>query len=112
MKKALLYIRVSTSRQDQEGYSIPMQRDRLISFCKAKGWLVTGVYIDPGFSGSTLDRPGMTALIDAVNEKKGDVVLVYKLDRLSRSQRDVLYLLEDVFETKAMPCGSKTSSSK
>lgn len=102
MKKALLYIRVSTSRQDQEGYSIPMQKDRLISFCKAKGWAVVGVFVDPGFSGASLDRPGMDALIDAVNEGKGDVVLVYKLDRLSRSQRDVLYLLEDVFEPQGV----------
>lgn len=102
MKKALIYIRVSTSKQDREGYSIPMQKERLISFCKAKGWLVVGVYVDPGFSGSSLDRPGMQGLIEAVNEKKGDVVLVYKLDRLSRSQRDVLYVLEDIFEPKGV----------
>lgn len=98
MKRALLYIRVSTSRQDREGNSIPMQRERLIAFCKAKGWIVGGVYVDPGYSGASIDRPGLNSLISAVEEKKGDVVLVYKLDRLSRSQRDVLYLLEDVFE--------------
>ena len=61
-----------------------------------------GIFIDPGYSGSTLDRPGMVSLIEAVKAKKGDVVLVYKLDRLSRSQRDVLYLLEDVFEPKGV----------
>ena len=98
MKRALLYIRVSTTRQDLEGYSVPMQKERMIAFCKAKGWVVAGVYIDPGFSGASLDRPGMASLIEAVKEKKGDVVLVYKLDRLSRSQRDVLYLLEDIIE--------------
>lgn len=99
MKRALLYIRVSTSKQD-EGYSIPMQRERLVSYCKAMGWAVAGVFIDPGFSGSTLDRPGMNALLDAVNDGKGDIVLVYKLDRLSRSQRDVLYVLEDILEPR------------
>lgn len=102
MKRALLYIRVSTSKQDQDGFSIPMQRSRLVSYCRAMGWAVAGVFVDPGFSGSTLDRPGMTALIDAVNEGKGDVVLVYKLDRLSRSQRDVLYMLEDVLEPRGV----------
>lgn len=102
MKRALLYIRVSTSKQDQDGFSIPMQRSRLVSYCKAMGWAVAGVYVDPGFSGSTLERPGMTALIDAVNDGKGDVVLVYKLDRLSRSQRDVLYMLEDVLEPRGV----------
>ena len=98
MKRALLYIRVSTSRQDLEGYSIPMQKSRLVSYCQAKGWVVVGIYIDPGHSGATLERPGLESLVNAVNDGKGDVVLVYKLDRLSRSQRDVLYLLEDVFE--------------
>lgn len=98
MRKALLYIRVSTSKQDQEGHSIPMQKSRLVAFCKAKGWVVAGVYVDPGFSGATLDRPGMNALISAVRAKKGDVVLVYKLDRLSRSQRDILEVLEDILE--------------
>ena len=102
MKKVLLYVRVSTSKQDQDGYSIPMQKERMIAYCKSRGWLIVGVYVDPGYSGASLERPGMTALIEAVRENKGDVVLVYKLDRLSRSQRDVLYLLEDIFEPKGV----------
>ena len=97
MKKIAIYIRVSTARQDQEGYSIPLQKERLIAYCKAKGWVVAGVFIDPGHSGSSIDRPGMAKLIEAVEAGKFDAVLVYKLDRLSRSQKDTLYLIEDVF---------------
>lgn len=97
MKKVAIYIRVSTARQDQEGYSIPLQKERLIAFCKAKGWVVAGIFVDPGHSGSSLERPGMERLIDGVEAGKFDVVLVYKLDRLSRSQKDTLYLIEDVF---------------
>ena len=97
MKKVAIYVRVSTARQDQEGYSIPLQKERLIAYCKAKGWAVAGVYVDPGHSGSSLDRPGITALMEGVAAGKFDVVLVYKLDRLSRSQKDTLYLIEDVF---------------
>ena len=97
MKRVAIYIRVSTARQDQEGYSIPMQKDRLIAFCRAKGWVVSGMFIDPGHSGATLERPGMTALCEGVKAGKYDVVLVYKLDRLSRSQKDTLFLIEDVF---------------
>lgn len=97
MKKVAIYIRVSTARQDQEGYSIPLQKERLIAYCKAKGWAVAGVFVDPGHSGSSLDRPGMLSLMDGVKEGRFDVVLVYKLDRLSRSQKDTLYLIEDVF---------------
>lgn len=97
MKKVAIYIRVSTARQDLEGYSIPLQKERLIAYCKAKGWAVAGVFVDPGHSGSSLDRPGITQLIDGVEAGRFDVVLVYKLDRLSRSQKDTLYLIEDVF---------------
>lgn len=97
MKKVAIYIRVSTARQDQEGYSIPLQKERLIAYCKAKGWVVAGIFVDPGHSGSSLERPGMERLIAGVEAGKFDVVLVYKLDRLSRSQKDTLYLIEDVF---------------
>ena len=97
MKRVAIYVRVSTARQDQEGYSIPLQKERLIAYCKAKGWIVSGIFTDPGHSGSTLDRPGMVSLIAAINDGKFDAVLVYKLDRLSRSQKDTLYLIEDVF---------------
>lgn len=97
MKKVAIYIRVSTRRQDQEGHSIPMQKERLIAFCKAKGWVVAGVFMDPGHSGSSLERPGIIALEEGVKAGKYDIVLVYKLDRLSRSQKDTLFLIEDIF---------------
>lgn len=97
MKKVAIYVRVSTARQDQEGYSIPLQKERLFAFCKAKGWVVAGLFVDPGHSGSSLDRPGITKLVEGVEAGKFDVVLVYKLDRLSRSQKDTLFLIEDVF---------------
>lgn len=97
MKRVAIYIRVSTAKQDLEGFSIPMQKERLIAYCKAKGWVIAGVFVDPGHSGSSLDRPGMTALIEAVEAGKYDIVLVYKLDRLSRSQKDTLFLIEDIF---------------
>lgn len=97
MKKVAIYIRVSTARQDQEGYSIPLQKERLIAYCKAKGWVVAGLFVDPGHSGSSLERPGIIKLIDGVKAGKFDIVLVYKLDRLSRSQKDTLTLIEDIF---------------
>lgn len=93
--RVVLYIRVSTQEQAQEGYSIEEQKRRLIAYCKARGWVVVEILVDPGFSGSNLERPAMQALI--ANIKDYDMVLVYKLDRLSRSQKDTLYLIEEVF---------------
>lgn len=97
MQRVALYIRVSTQEQADEGYSIGAQTDRLTAYCKARDWLVFDTYIDPGFSGSNTDRPALKKLIHDVKKKKIDIVLVYKLDRLSRSQKDTLLLIEDVF---------------
>ena len=92
-----IYIRVSTLEQAEGGYSISEQTDRLKLFCEAKGWTVANVYTDPGYTGSNTDRPALTRLIDDVKNNRLEMVLVYKLDRLSRSQKDTLYLIEDVF---------------
>lgn len=91
------YIRVSTQEQALEGYSIDAQKERLTSYCKAKGWTLSHEYVDGGFSGSNLDRPQMQRMIADISNGLFDGVLVYKLDRLSRSQKDTLYLIEDVF---------------
>lgn len=95
MKKVGIYIRVSTQEQANEGYSIPAQRDKLISYCKAKEWMIFDIYIDDGYTGTDTNRPGLQKLLE--NIKNIDTVLVYKLDRLSRSQKDVLYLAEEKF---------------
>lgn len=92
-----LYTRVSTTEQAEEGYSIKEQEARLRSYCSAKGWTIAGIYSDPGFSGSNTDRPALKDLVEDARNKKIDAVLVYKLDRLSRSQKDTLELIEDVF---------------
>lgn len=97
IRRVILYLRVSTEAQFEDGYSIAEQKERLLAYCKAHGWIVVAIYVDPGHSGSNLKRPGITALMEAVEKKTADAVLVYKLDRLSRSQKDTLYLIEDVF---------------
>lgn len=100
MKKKIvvaIYIRVSTQEQANEGYSIGEQKERLEKYTEAHDWIIYKVYTDPGFSGGSTDRPGLQQLIKDVKNKKVDKVLVYKLDRLSRSQKDTLYLIEDIF---------------
>ena len=92
-----LYIRVSTTEQAEEGYSVGEQEARLRSYCSAMGFTVNAVHIDPGYSGATLDRPGINQVIKDVQGGCVKKVIVWKLDRLSRSQKDTLVLLEDVF---------------
>lgn len=89
-----IYVRVSTAEQ-VEGYSIGEQIERLSKYAEAHGWTIAKVYNDAGFSGGNLNRPALQDLIHDIDSLDG--VLVYKLDRLSRSQKDTLYLIEDVF---------------
>jgi len=98
---AMLYIRVSTDRQAEEGYSIDIQKERLSGYVKSMFGDTKNVevdyFIDDGYSGGNLDRPEMQRLIQEIKDGQGTHVIVYKLDRLSRSQKDTLYLIEDVF---------------
>ncbi|TLQ05434.1 recombinase family protein [Pediococcus stilesii] len=92
-----IYVRVSTTNQVEDGYSISEQTDKLRKFCDVKDWNVYKVYTDGGFSGSNIKRPGIELLIDDVKNHNINTVLVYKLDRLSRSQKDTLFMIEDIF---------------
>ena len=92
-----LYIRVSTMEQAMEGYSVVEQENRLKRYCEAMGFRIHKVHIDAGFSGASLDRPAIQEVIRDVQGRLVKKVIVWKLDRLSRSQKDTLIMLEDVF---------------
>lgn len=94
--RAGLYARVSTDIQ-MEGYSIEAQKEFLVSYAKAKEFDEYEFYVDGGYSGKNLDRPEIQRLIKDVCENKIDAVIVFKLDRISRSQKDTLYLIEEIF---------------
>lgn len=96
-KRVFLYVRVSTQEQAKEGYSIDEQIERLRDYCKAMGWIIVKIYTDAGYSGASTDRPALQDMIEDIEAGKGDSVVVYKLDRLSRSQKDTLSLIEDSF---------------
>lgn len=90
-----LYLRVSTDEQAREGYSIAAQRERLLSFCRAQGWEVAGIYADEGHSGASLDRPALTRLREDVRAGRVNVVLVWKVDRLSRRVSHLAQLVDE-----------------
>lgn len=96
-RKVAIYVRVSTTNQAEEGYSIDGQLDSLTKYCEAMGWSVYQKYIDAGFSGGKLERPDILKLIKDAKRGVFDTVLVYKLDRLSRNVQDTLYLVKEVF---------------
>ena len=92
-----IYVRVSTKEQALEGYSISEQTDRLQKFCDAHGWSIFQIYTDAGYSGADINRPALQNMLADVRAGRIQKVLVYKLDRLSRSQKDTLRLIEDEF---------------
>lgn len=89
-----MYIRVSTDMQAEDGFSIDGQITRLTSYVESQDWKVYDTYIDDGFSAKDLNRPGMKKLMDDMKNRLFDIVLVYKLDRLTRSVADLHSLLK------------------
>jgi site-specific DNA recombinase len=96
--RAIGYVRVSTEDQAKEGVSLDAQEERIRAFCFAKGWELVGIKRDEGKSAKDLKRPGAQETIQGCQRKAFDVVVVYKLDRLTRNIRDLGFLLQDVFE--------------
>lgn len=97
-KRAFIYVRVSTDKQAEEGYSIPQQIERLKKYCEAMNWQVAKIYTDDGYSGGDLERPAVKQMEKDISKGLADIVLVDKLDRLSRSQFDTLYMIQKVFD--------------
>jgi len=95
--RVAIYTRVSTQEQASEGYSIGEQHSRLEKYAEAHDWTVYKWYNDPGYSGGSLDRPGLQSMLRDAEAGLLNKIIVYKLDRLSRSQKDTLFLIEDVF---------------
>jgi DNA invertase Pin-like site-specific DNA recombinase len=93
--RATLYVRVSTEAQTEDTGSLESQETACRALYAARGYEVARLFIGAGQSGGTLDRPALAQLREAVASGEVGVVVVYALDRLSRSQKDTLALLEE-----------------
>ncbi|MBH0331440.1 resolvase [Brevibacillus brevis] len=92
--RCVIYRRVSTDMQAEEGFSLDAQRMRLEAYAASQGWNIVDDYCDEGFSAKNTDRPQMQRLIADIKNNKFDVVLVYRLDRFVRSVLDLHELLQ------------------
>lgn len=93
--RVALYIRVSTDEQAKEGFSIPAQKERLIQYVQSQNWDIFDFYIEEGVSAKDTNRPELQRLLYDISKRKIDIVLVYRLDRLTRSVLDLYQLLQD-----------------
>jgi DNA invertase Pin-like site-specific DNA recombinase len=95
LKRFAIYLRVSTSKQDTDN-----QLRELSAVADRSGWEIWKVYEDAGISGAKGrdQRPGLEAMMKAVNAKKFDMVATWSVDRLGRSLTDLLGILRDLQE--------------
>jgi site-specific DNA recombinase len=107
--KAGLYLRVSTEEQAVRGYSIEAQKDALRAYALKKGWEIAGIYEDAGYSAKDINRPALQRLLKDIEDKKVEAVLVWRLDRISRSVADFSDMLE-FFEKRGVAFDSATEN--
>ena len=92
--KAVIYTRVSTDEQASKGYSLPTQLEACRKYAQEKSLIIVGEFCDD-FSGARLDRPQLDKLRELITQSRVDAVIVYDLDRLSRSLVHQLILEEE-----------------
>jgi site-specific DNA recombinase len=112
--RCAIYTRKSTEEGLEQNYnSLDAQRDACLAYIasqKSEGWVpLPDAYNDGGFSGGTLNRPAIQRLLDDVREGFVDVIVVYKIDRLSRSLADFAKLVE-LFDAQKVTFVSVTQS--
>ena len=98
-KNCAIYTRVSTDTQaEKEFSSCEAQEEKIRSFIRSQNnWKIFKIYSDPGYTGANLNRPALHELLEDIKQGNIDIVLVYKIDRLTRSPKDFYYLME-IFE--------------
>jgi site-specific DNA recombinase len=95
MTRVCLYTRISTDEENQPT-SLHSQHERLEAFCTAQdGWRIV-THEEDRSTGAKLDRPGLTQALDLAREGRIDLLLVYRVDRLSRKVRQLAQLAEEL----------------
>ena len=87
--KAIGYIRVSTDRQADHGVSLEAQKAKLTAYAALYDLELVEVIVDPGASAKTLKRPGLQRALQLLRQGQATALLVAKLDRLTRSVKDL-----------------------
>ena len=95
-KIAGIYVRVSTEEQSREGFSLKEQEDRLKEFCQFKKYSIYKIYKDAGISAKNDKRPAYQEMMNDVRNKNINVIVAFKLDRLTRSVYDIEKLMKIV----------------
>lgn len=93
---AAIYIRVSTQDQAQHGFSLDAQQETLQNYAKAIGYDIFKIYRDEGKSAKDMNRPEMQQMLADAKDKKFSAIFIYKLDRFSRSLKDLILTIDQL----------------
>jgi site-specific DNA recombinase len=96
--KAVVYTRVSTTAQAEEGFSLDAQEKRSKAYAASQQWQVVAVFREEGYTGTRADRPALSELRSFISSTDVDRIIVFKMSRLGRSARDVLNLIHEFQE--------------
>lgn len=91
---AAIYVRVSTQEQAQQGFSLNAQQEALENYAKALGYDIHKIYRDEGKSAKDMKRPDMIQMLKDAEEGKFSAIFIYKLDRFSRSIKDLILTID------------------
>lgn len=94
MNRATIYVRVSTEEQAREGYSIDAQINTLQTYAGLYNYEIVKIYRDEGISGKSIERPALQEMLSDARNKTFDVLLVWKISRLSRNLRSLLNIVD------------------
>lgn len=95
--KCVAYLRVSTEKQAEEGNGLDSQKRDILQYAGKNNLLISEWYIDDGYTGSNMDRPALQKLIADCMNRNIDIVIAFKLDRISRNMVDGIYIIEKIF---------------
>jgi DNA invertase Pin-like site-specific DNA recombinase len=90
--RVAVYLRVSTTEQAKEGYSLGAQLERLRNYCSAREWTVAHEYVDDGYSGRSIKRPAYKRMMEEKDD--WDMILVMKMDRIHRNSKNFMEMME------------------
>lgn len=100
MTKTIAYLRVSTDKQADKGISLEAQRAKVEAYAALYDLELVGVEVDAGESAKSLERPGLERALGRLRKGEAEALLVVKLDRLTRSVRDLADLVDKYFAKK------------
>lgn len=95
--ECVAYMRVSTEKQAEDGNGLDSQKRDIENYCRKNEMIISDWYIDDGYTGANMNRPALQRLVNDCTRHRVKAVVAFKLDRLSRSMVDGIYMIERIF---------------